>query len=367
MKQFIAFFIKEWRHILRDRKTLLILFGMPLAQITLFGFALNNEIKEARTGIFNQSGDLLTQTISSRINASDYFKITSHFTNEASMEESFRNGSIRLCIIFPKNFSRDYYNGMNPGIKIISDASDPNQASTLSAYAGAVVNSALRKPGDPIPVVQIKQRLLYNPGLKAVYMFVPGVMALIMMLVSAMMTSITIAKEKETGTMELLVVSPLKPGHIILGKVTPYWILSFIICSMIIMMGLFVFDMPLNGSLILLILSCLLFILTALSLGIIISGIADSQMTALMISLMGLLLPTLLLSGFIFPVESMPVPLQIVSHIIPAKWFIILIKGIMIKGSGLKILWQPFLILSGITLTFLLIAFRKLSSKSATK
>src|SRR5687767_9864994 len=156
MKQFIAFFIKEWRHILRDRKTLLILFGMPLAQITLFGFALNNEIKEARTGIFNQSGDLLTQTISSRIDASDYFKITSHFTNETSMEESFRNGSIRLCIIFPKNFSRDYYNGMNPGIKIISDASDPNQASTLSAYAGAVVNSALRKPGDPIPVVQIK-------------------------------------------------------------------------------------------------------------------------------------------------------------------------------------------------------------------
>jgi len=367
MKQFIAFFIKEWRHILRDRKTLLILFGMPLAQITLFGFALNNEIKEARTGILNQSGDLLTKTISSRIDASEYFNITAHFTNESSMEESFRNGSIRLCIIFPKNFSSDYYRGMKPVIKIISDASDPNQAGTLSAYAGAVINSAFKVPGEGIPAVQIQQRLLYNPGLKAVYMFVPGVMALIMMLVSAMMTSITIAKEKETGTMELLIVSPLKPGHIILGKVAPYWILSFIICSMIIMMGVFVFDMPLNGSLILLILSCLLFILTALSLGIIISEVADSQMTALMISLMGLLLPTILLSGFIFPIESMPVPLQFISHIIPAKWFIILIKGIMIKGSGLKILWQPFLVLSVITMVFLVLAFRRLNRRSVVK
>ncbi|MCB0733267.1 MAG: ABC transporter permease [Bacteroidetes bacterium] len=355
MKQFLAFVKKEFRHIFRDRRTLLILFGMPIAQVMIFGFALNNEVENAGVVVFDQSGDYESTRLINHLDQSSYFYIERVGHRMDDIEAAFKQGKARLAIILPNHFGRKLLRGEHPAIKIISDASDPNQAQVLTSYATAIIMAHVGDRASvqaELPIVQVVPRMMFNPELKAVYMFVPGVMGFILLLVSAMMTSLTIAREKELGTMELLLVSPLRSAHIILGKVTPYWLLSFLNALIIILLGIFVFDMPMNGSVLLLAGSCLIFSLTALGLGIFISARSNSQLTAMFISMMGLLLPTILLSGFIFPIENMPIILRVISNIIPAKWFIILIKGLMIKGSGLSVLWKPLSVLSLITLLF---------------
>lgn len=353
MKQYLAFVKKEFRHILRDKRTLLILFGMPIAQILIFGFALNNEVENAGVAIYDMAGDYESELLQQRIENSEQFFIETECENTDCIEEAFRQNRARLGIIIPAYFGQDLLNGEKPQIKIVSDASDPNQAQVLTSYATAIILTHVKGRANVVqeaPIVTAIPRMIFNPELKAVYMFVPGVMGLILLLVGAMMTSLTIAREKELGTMELLLVSPLHSWHIIFGKVTPYWLLSFTNAMIIVSLGIIVFDMPMNGSVALLIGSCLLFSLTALALGIFISSRANSQMVAMFASMMGLLLPTILLSGFIFPIENMPLVLQVVSNIIPAKWFIMLIKGLMIKGSGMSVIWKPVAVLGFITL-----------------
>lgn len=358
MKRFIAFVRKEFLHIIRDRRTLVILFGMPIAQVMIFGFALNNEIKDAGIVICDRAKDAETAEIKWKLEASEYFHIAREVPDEQGIEEAFQFNEAKLALIFPADFGRRRDRGENPAIKLITDASDPNQAQVLAAYASAIIQGYARNTAvtqSEAPVISAETRMVFNPELKAVYMFVPGVMGMILLLVSAMMTSLTIAKEKELGTMELLLVSPLRPAQIILGKVTPYWLLSFMIAVIIILLGVFVFGVPMTGSVVLLGLSCLLFSFTALSLGIVISARANSQMTAMFMSMFATLLPTLLLSGFIFPIENMPWPLRLISHIIPARWFIDIVKGVMIKGSGILILWKPLAALGLIT-AFLMVA-----------
>ncbi|MCF8257616.1 MAG: ABC transporter permease [Flavobacteriales bacterium] len=366
MKQYLAFVKKEFRHIFRDKRTLLILFGMPVAQVMIFGFALNNEIDNAGVAIYDMSGDYESTLLQNRLNASSYFFIERECESTDCIEESFRQGKARVGIIIPHNFGKDLLTGQKPEIKIVSDASDPNQAQVLTSYATAIILSHVRDRASVVqqaPVVNAIPRMIFNPELKAVYMFVPGVMGFILLLVSAMMTSLTIAREKELGTMELLLVSPLRSWHIIFGKVTPYWLLSFMNAIIVVLLGITVFDMPMNGSVPLLLASCLLFSLTALALGIFISSKANSQMTAMFVSMMGLLLPTILLSGFIFPIENMPIVLRVISNIIPAKWFILIIKGLMIKGSGMSILWKPISILAFITLLFGIAAIKNVKPR----
>lgn len=367
MKQYLAFVKKEFRHIFRDRRTLLILFGMPLAQVMIFGFALNNEVDNAGMVIWDMSGgDYESIQLQNRLDASSYFYTTAITHSEKEVEEAFRSGDARLAVIIPERFGEKMLNGEKPAIRIISDATDPNQAQVLTSYASAIITAHVKGRAQTVqeaPVVTPVPRMLFNPELRAVYMFVPGVMGFILLLVSAMMTSLTIAREKELGTMELLLVSPLYPAHIIFGKVTPYWLLSFVNAIVIVFLGMSVFGMPMNGSVLLLTGSCLLFSLTALSLGIFISARANSQMTAMFVSMMGLLLPTILLSGFIFPIENMPWVLQAISNIIPARWFIIIIKGLMIKGSGLAVLWKPIGILALITLVLSAAAIRSVKPR----
>jgi ABC-2 type transport system permease protein len=353
MKQYLAFVKKEFRHILRDRRTLLILFGMPVAQILIFGFALNNEIDNAGVAIYDMSGDYESVLLQNKLENSAQLFIERECQSTECIEEAFRQSKAKIGIILPQNFGSDLLNGLKPKIKIVSDASDPNQAQVLTSYATAIILTHVKgraTVGQQAPLVTAIPRMIFNPELKAVYMFVPGVMGLILLLVGAMMTSLTIAREKELGTMELLLVSPLQSWHIIFGKVTPYWLLSFFNAMVIVSLGIIVFDMPMNGSLILLIISCLLYSLTALALGIFISAKANSQMVAMMVSMMGLLMPTTLLSGFIFPIENMPLVLQMVSNIIPAKWFVMLIKALMIKGSGVNVIWKPVAVLGLTTL-----------------
>ena len=362
MKRFAGFIRKEFYHIFRDRRSLFILFGMPIAQILLFGFAITNEINNVDIAIFDHSKDATTKEIIHKIAASEYFSIKQMITHEADIASVFQKGHVKAVLTFEKDFSKNLINDHKARVQIITDATDPNTANTISNYVNAILQLYQKEQNKDLKVLyQIvpKTRMVYNPELKSVYMFVPGVMTIILMLVSAMMTSISITKEKELGTMEILLVSPLKPFQVIVGKVFPYIFLSIINAVVIVILSIFIFKMPVQGSLFLLALESILFIISALALGILISTISATQQTAMMVSLMGLMLPVILLSGFIFPISSMPFPLQVISNIIPAKWFIIIIKGIMLKGVGLQFIWKETLILLGMTVFFIALSVKK--------
>lgn len=362
MKRFIGFVIKEFHHIFRDRRSLLILFGMPVVQILLFGFAITNEINHVNISVLDKSRDEMTRQIISKIQSSGYFTIDDFIKDENSIESIFQKGKVKAVIVFEEDFGKNLVKNNRANVQIISDATEPNTANTIGNYVSSIIMNfqAELNQLSAVPYqIQTDVRMLYNPEIKGVYMFVPGVMTVILLLVSAMMTSISIAKEKEIGTMEVLLVSPLNPLQVILGKVIPYISLAIFNAIVILLLGVFVFHVPITGSLILLSLETLLFIITALSLGIFISTISNSQQTAMMISLMGLMLPVILLSGFIFPIASMPLPLQVISNVVPAKWFIIIIKGIMLKGAGMDVLWQETLVLLGMTLFFIAVSIRK--------
>ncbi|HVI45612.1 MAG TPA: ABC transporter permease [Chitinophaga sp.] len=361
MRQFFVFVRKEFYHIFRDRRTLLILFGMPVVQIILFGFAITNEIKGARIAVLDQSRDYYSTRLTGRLTASGYFAVDQYLQNNHELEAAFRAGQIKMAIVIPGNFGENFFHHRSAPVQLLADAGDPNTATTLLNYATAIIGNYQQELNDQMKLplrINATVTMLYNPAQKSVFMFVPGVMTLILLLVSAMMTSITITREKELGTMEILLVSPLPPFMIIFGKVMPYILLAFINALVILAMGTGIFGMPVKGSLVLLLAECVLFVLTALSLGILISTVTSTQQTAMMASMMGLMMPTVLLSGFIFPVESMPRPLALLTNIMPAKWFIIILKDIMLKGAGLKDVWLPTLVLAGMTLFFLGISIR---------
>lgn len=357
MKIFWAFVRKEFFHILRDRRTLFILIGMPIVQILIFGYAVTNEFKGANIAIFDQAKDETSLALIQQLQASGHFQLIQNIQRTDEIETAFQSATIKMAVIIPPDFGAHFYAGMGPQLQLLTDGTDPNTAITLTQYASQIVRQfSMQSSAIQLAVpIGIEQRMVYNPGLKSVFLFVPGVMALILMLVSAMMTSLTIAREKELGTMELLLVSPLPPLLIILGKVIPYTVLSLLNALLIVAVGFYVFGVPLEGSFLVLLAVCLLFIALALALGILISTKAETQQSAMLGSLMGLMMPTIILSGFLFPIESMPALLQWISTIIPAKYFIILLKDVMLKGSGWSYLWPEVLVLSGMTL-FLLIA-----------
>ena len=362
MKRFIGFVKKEFYHIFRDKRSLFILFGMPIVQILLFGFAISNEINNVDIAILDHSKDTNTEEIIQKIAASKYFSIQQNLSNESEIATIFKKGQVKAVITFEKDFSSKLKKDHKATVQIIADATDPNTANTISNYISAMLQQYQKELNIELTLLyQIvpETRMIYNSELKSVYMFVPGVMTIILMLVSAMMTSISITREKELGTMEILLVSPIKPFQVIIGKVFPYIFLSIINATVIVLLSIFIFKMPVAGSLFLLALESILFIICALALGILISSLSATQQTAMMISLMGLMLPVILLSGFIFPITSMPLPLQIISNIIPAKWFIIIIKGIMLKGVGIEFLWKETLILVAMTSFFIVLSIKK--------
>lgn len=368
MKQFINFVKKEFAHVWRDKKTLLILFGMPVIQILIFGFALTNEVKNSKIVVMDQARDHASQQIITKIAASRYFEIESQVFNKEQMEAAFRKGEIKMAIVFPAGFNEALLHQRKAQIQVLADASDPNTASTLGNYISSIVQDYQHSiDGFAVVPYQIvpQIRMLYNPQLKGAPNFVPGVMALVLMLVCVMMTAISIVKEKETGTMEILLVSPFRPILVILSKAVPYLMLSLINVASILLLSVYVLDLPVNGSVWLLFAESTLFIITCLSLGIFISVKTDSQQLAMLISLMGMFLPTVLFSGFMFPIENMPYPLQLISNIVPAKWFYIIVKSIMIKGLGFTAIWKETLILTAITLVLLLVSLKSFKIRLA--
>jgi len=366
MYQFLFFIRKEFFHLWRDRQTLLILFGMPLAQILIFGFALSNEVKNARIAILDSSKDEMTTAIVSQLEASRYFEVADNIASSDQLEASFRTGNVKLAVVFPSNFQQEFLHNNAAAIQLIGDATDPNTSSTLINYASAVImdyQQGLRARPEVPMMIHTEMRMLYNPQLKGSYNFVPGVMAMVLMLVCAMMTSISVVREKELGTMEVILVSPIVPIKVVLAKLVPYFLLSVVNVASILILSVWVLDVPIMGSLALLIAECMLFTMTSLMLGLLISSVATSQQVAMLVSLMGLFLPTVLLSGFMFPIENMPVPLQVISNVVPAKWFYIIVKNVMIKGTDFVHVWKPTLILTGMTLFFMAVSIRKFKTR----
>ncbi len=347
MHSFRGFLLKEFYHIFRDRRTAAILFGMPLIQLLLFGFAIRNEIQEVNLGIYDQSHDAVTREITDKFASSGYFVMTQELHSTAEIEHAFAEGSIAEAIVFEPDFAARMIREGRANVQLLTDGSNPNISKIITGYTASVLQDYRNAAFGAAEVgVEAVPLMMFNPELKSVNLFVPGLMALILMLVSALMTSISITREKESGTMEVLLVSSLRPFEIIVGKVVPYFLLSFVNVVTVVALASFVFGVPCRGSVTLLMFESLLFIVTALSLGIFISTITSSQQVAMMISLAGLLLPTILLSGFIFPVASMPLPLRMISNLIPAKWYLIIVRGIMLKGTSFGYIWKETLVLA---------------------
>jgi len=367
-KQFLSFVRKEFYHIFRDKRTMFILLGMPVAQIIIFGFALTNEVKNSTIAVFDQSKDAATTSLIAQIDASQYFDVRDYITSYDQIEKAFKAGEIKLAVVLPAHFKEDLEHFNKAQVQLIADASDPNVASTLTNYATAIVMDYQQKITNDrkLPyTINTEMRMLYNPELKGAYNFVPGVMAMVLLLVCTMMTAITIVKEKEMGTMEVMLVSPMKPLMIVIAKAVPYMILSAINIASILLLSVFVLGVPINGSLALLAFESILFTLVSLSLGLLISSGAESQQIAMFISLVALFLPTVMLSGFMFPVENMPLPLRIISNVVPAKWYYTIVRSVMIKGTGLGTIWKETLILAGMMLFFLTMAIKSFKIRLA--
>lgn len=361
VKMFRAFVLKEAKHVLRDRRSLLILLGLPVVMMLLFGFALSNEVKNSNFVVLDRAPDASTVGLADRIAESSYFTYSGRVNSEAEIASWFRRGDARLAVMFPPNFDHDLRHLGHAQIRLVADASDPNTASTVTNYATAIVAQYQAELGGGhvrLGAIAVETRMLYNPQLKSSYMFVPGVMTLILMLLGAMMTSVSIVREKERGTMEVLLVSPMNPLILILGKAVPYLVLCLIDVLIILALSYGLLDLPTGANLPLLLAESLLFIVATLSLGLVISNVVQQQQTAMFVSLVGLLMPSLVFSGFMFPIENMPLALQVISHVVPTRWFYLIASNIMIKHLGFAAIVKPTLILAGMTLGLIAIAWR---------
>ena len=360
MKQLITFVKKEFWHVLRDKRTLLVLFGMPVVQVLLFGFALSTEVKNTKIGVLDQDKSQNSIELISKIKANQYFDVDKNLKSIDEAEDAFKGGKIKMILVIPAQFAQDINSGKKAQLQLITDGTDINMANQIYNFMSNIIMDFYgQETFQPKSGVQPEIRMLYNPQLKGAPNFVPGVMALILLIICVLMTAIAIVREKEMGTMEILLVSPMKPYIIILAKAIPYFILSMIILVSILILSVTLLDLPIKGSLLLLFGISIIFIITNLLLGIVISIVTDSQQTAMLIALVGTMLPTIMLSGFMFPVENMPLPLQMIGNVIPAKWYYEIVKNIMIKGTGLEVIWKHVLVLIGMMLVLFVIAVKK--------
>lgn len=332
MKQFISFIIKEAKHIVRDKRTMLILFGMPIIMMLLFGYAVRNDVRNVRTVIVMSNTDYVTQQAVDRLSASEYFTITQVVATPVEAEQAIRDQKADLAIVF----GEDYASG-HSDLQFIVDGADPNMAQQWTQYVNAVITN----PNNGL----VNTKLLYNPQMKSAYNFVPAIMGTLLMLVCAMMTSISIVREKERGTMEVLLVSPVQPILIIIAKVIPYLVLAFIILIVILLMANSLLGVPLQGSVFWIFVISTIYILLALSLGLLVSNIAKTQLVALLLSAMVLLMPIVMLSGMFFPIESMPKVLQYVSAIIPTRYYTSAMRKLMIMGVGVRQVMHEMMVL----------------------
>jgi len=360
MKALAGLLRKEVYHILRDRRTLVVLIALPIVQVVLFGYAIRTDVNHVRLAVVDPAPDAATLALRGRFDGGGLFRTVAVVPRTEALEPLFERGAAQGAIVFTRGFAETLARGLPARVLVIADATEPNTGSIVQAYASAVIAAYAREhaPRGAGPRIVADVRMRFNPTRESSNLFVPGLMAFVLTIVSSLMTAISLTREKETGTMEALLVSPLRPWQIIVGKVTPYLLVGFISVAGIVLEARLVFDVPLRGSVALLLAEGLLFILVSLSLGILISARTSSQRVAMMAALAGAMLPTMLLSGFVFPIESMPWVLRAISVAVPARWFVLVARGIMLKGIGLAYLWPATLVLLGMAMVLLVASTR---------
>lgn len=360
MKQFLSFVRKEFIHILRDPRSLLILLVMPQVMVLLLGFVIKNEVRDIRVAVIDRSHDIYTERITQRLFANEYFIGKGEISTLREAEEMFGRGEIDLVVIFGPEFADRLIHSKDGSVQLLSDGSEPNQASVRVAYAQQVVAGFAcemsQQSGRPFNI-NVNSRMLFNPQQRSEINFVPGVIGMIILLICCMMTSIAIVRERETGTMEILLASPLPSIDIVLAKLVPYLIITLIDMVIILCLSYFVMDVPLAGALWLYFAISVVYIFTSLMLGLLISTLVTTQLAAMLISLL-LIVPTLYLSGMVFSLESMPAPAQIISNIVPAKWFISASRKIMIEGVGMRYVATELIALAAEGLVFMVLAWK---------
>ena len=365
MREFGAFVKKEFYHILRDKRTMLIVLVMPVVLIILFGFALSTEVRNVNIAILSPSSDPTVRQIAERLDASEYFTVTQWLDRPEEIDEVMKSGEVQLVVAFGQNFSGGMLSPDGSQMQLIVDASDANMAQSYTSYASGIIAAFGNEmaSGGTESGILTQVQFLYNPQMKSAYDFVPGIMGLIMMLICAMMTSISIVREKETGTMEVLLVSPVRPIYIVVSKMVPYFVLSCINLATILLLSVFVLGVPVAGSLAALWLVSLIYIIANLSLGLLISTMAQQQVIALMFSGLLLMMPTMLLSGMVFPIESMPWPFRGISCILPARWYITAVRKLMIQGLPMIYAWKEIVILASMAVVLIGASLKKLNNR----
>lgn len=357
MRQFIVFVQKEFRHILRDKRTMLILLVMPIVMIILFGFAITTEVKDTRVVVLDHSKDVMTRRIVQRVANNRYFTLVANVGDEREVQQLFLQGKADLALVFASNFESDLRHTGTARIQVLADGSEPNQAAVRTGYAQQVLATEAASMGAPSLQIAPVTKMLYNPQSRSEYNFVPGVIGLILLLICAMMTSISIVKEKELGTMEILLASPLPPIVIVLAKLVPYFAISCMNLATILLLSVFLLDIPIAGSVVGLVAISLLYILVSLLLGLFISNCVNSQLAAMLLSLL-LIVPTVYLSGLAFPIESMPDALQHASSIIPARWYVDVARKLMIQGTEMKYVLHETAVLALMAVVLLIVSWR---------
>ena len=367
-----AFIKKEFLHIFRDIRTVMILVLMPLVQILLFGFALSSEVRNVNFALLDFANDSNSQKIISHLSQNPHFILRENLTTaqnfDGDFSRAFVGGKIDFLLIFPPDFSANLY-GANPNAKIqlILDSSDANRANTINIFVRNIINSAFLSDIARIPnktnakstaSIDISTTMLFNPQGKSAPNFVPGLLGLVLMLICAMMTSISIVREREQGSMEVLLISPIKPYLVIISKLIPYFLLCFGILALTLIVCVWVLDLAIMGSLTLLIAFCLLYLFLALCIGLMVSNLAKTQIVAMLVCAMLFMMPMMMFSGMMFPIESMPLILQYFSDIIPAKWFIMGVKKVMIEGLDFSYIVKETMILCAMLVAVLAISLK---------
>lgn len=358
MNQFISFVIKETKHIVRDRRTMLILFGMPVVMMLIFGFAITTDVSNVKVTVVTAVMNQRIQQVVQRIDASEYFVVTHTVSNTQEAKQLLADHQADMAIVFSNDFANVQYSEQ-ASVQFLVDYTDPNMAEQRVSYIQQIIMDELCSQQTAQQQVIANTKLLYNPQMKSAYNFVPGIMGMLLMLICAMMTSVSIVREKERGTMEVLLVSPVKPLYIMIAKTVPYFVLSIFILISILLISKFILAVPIEGSVITILAVSLLYIVLALALGMLISVVSQTQVVALLISGMLLIMPSTMLSGMIYPIESMPTVIQYISTIVPTRWYVSAIKKVMIMGVGVNMIYEELIIMLGMTLLFLGIALKK--------
>lgn len=351
---------KEFIHIFRDWRTLLIIVLMPVMMIVLYGYAITMDMRNIRFAVIDESATPESRDLVRAFDDNGFFVHVPVRITRAEVGRLFSRREANMVLVIPRDYAERLRTERTVPVQLLIDASDSNVGTFISTYTSQVLRLHTQRLNGRLPaVLTVEPRIFYNPDMRSANFFVPGLVALILILISALLTSIAITREKETGTMEQILVSPIRPLEIIIGKVAPYITLGFFNGAMILLFARILFDVPIRGNLVLLGALALVYIFVSLSFGLMISTVARTQQIAMLMTLMATILPTIMMSGFIFPISSMPWVLQIFSRIIPATYFLIIIRGILIKGVGIAELWPQALMLSGIGVFMIVVAVRR--------